>query len=170
MHICHLVLIKLIHWDRVMHICISKLTIIGSDTGLSLGCQAIIWTNAGIFLIGCLGTNLNEILIEIHIFSFKKMHFNTSECKMQTVLSQPQCVNQYSSKILCTCYGAVDSTYQNDKKIWKLKGFSYLSNHNICMWVNVWIHQKKIEIEMLVCFHVDHFLVICFIKQLQSIL
>ena len=34
-------------------ICISKLTIIGSDNDLSAGRrQAIIWTNAGIWLIG----------------------------------------------------------------------------------------------------------------------
>ena len=43
----------LTHWGRVTHICISKLTIIGSDNGLSPGRrQAIIWTNAGILLIG----------------------------------------------------------------------------------------------------------------------
>ena len=30
--------------------------------------QAIAWTNAGILLIGALGTNFNEILIEIYIF------------------------------------------------------------------------------------------------------
>ena len=35
---------------RVTHICVSKLTIIGSDDGLSSGQrQAIIWTNARIF-------------------------------------------------------------------------------------------------------------------------
>ena len=42
----------LIHWGRVRHICICKLTIIGSDNGLLPGwCQAIIWKNAGILLI-----------------------------------------------------------------------------------------------------------------------
>ena len=57
------------HWGRVMHICINKLTIIGSDNGLSPGRrQAIIWTNAGISLIGPLGTNFSEILIGIFIF------------------------------------------------------------------------------------------------------
>ena len=57
----------------VVHICISKLTIIGSDNDLSQGqCQTIIWTNAGILLIWPTGTNFNEILIEIPIFSFKK--------------------------------------------------------------------------------------------------
>ena len=65
-----------------MHICVSKLTIIGSDNGLSPGrCQAIIWTNAGILLIGPLGTNFSEILIEIISFSFKKMHLNVSSAK-----------------------------------------------------------------------------------------
>ena len=64
------------------HICISKLTIIGSDNGLSPGrCQAIIWTNAGILLIGTLGTKFNEILSEIHTFSFKKIHLKISSAK-----------------------------------------------------------------------------------------
>ena len=41
--------IALTHGARVTHICIGKLTIIGSDNGLSRGRrQAIIWTNAGI--------------------------------------------------------------------------------------------------------------------------
>ena len=65
----------LTHWGWVMHICISKLTIIGWDNGLLPGRrQAIISTNAGILLIGPLGTNFSEILIEIYIFSLKKMH------------------------------------------------------------------------------------------------
>ena len=39
----------LTYWGRVMQICISKLTIIDSDNGLSPGrCQAIIWTTADI--------------------------------------------------------------------------------------------------------------------------
>ena len=63
----------------IKHICISKLTIIGLDNGLSPGRrQAIIPTNAGILLIGSLGTNFSEILIEICKFSFKKMHFKLS--------------------------------------------------------------------------------------------
>ena len=72
----------LIHWGRVMHICISKLTIIGSDKGLSLGWrQAIIWTNAGIFLIRTLGTNYGEISSGIHTFSFKKIYLKMSSVK-----------------------------------------------------------------------------------------
>ena len=64
------------------HIFVSELTIIGSDNGLSPGRrQAMIWTNAGILLIGPLGTNFSEILIRIQTFSFKKLHLKTSSAK-----------------------------------------------------------------------------------------
>ena len=64
------------------HICVSKLTIIGSDNGLSPGRrQAIIWTNAEILLIELPGTSFSEILIEIHTISFKKMQLKMSSAK-----------------------------------------------------------------------------------------
>ena len=67
---------------EMMHICVSKLTSIGSDNGLSPGWrQAIIWTNAGTLLIGPLWANFSEILIKILTFSFKKMHFEVSSAK-----------------------------------------------------------------------------------------
>ena len=48
-------------------------TIIGLDDGLSHGRrQSIIRTNAGMLLIGTLGTNFSEILIEIRAFSLRK--------------------------------------------------------------------------------------------------
>ena len=75
-------LLGLTHWGRVTHICISKQTSIGSDNGFSPGRhQAIIRTDAGILLIGPLGTNFSEISIEIHILSFKKMHLKMSSGK-----------------------------------------------------------------------------------------
>ena len=78
----------LTHWGRVTHICVGKLTIIGSDNGLSPGRrQAIIWTNAGILLIGPLATNFSEILIRIQKFSFKKMLL-----KMSSVKWRPFCL------------------------------------------------------------------------------
>ena len=76
------IVMVLTHWGRVMHICVSKLTITDSDNGLSHGRrQAIIWTNAGIRLIGPLGTNFNEISIGIQTFSLKKMHLKMSSAK-----------------------------------------------------------------------------------------
>ena len=67
---------ELTHWGQVMHLCVSKLIITGSDNDLSPGQhQAIIWTNAEIL---SLWTNFSKILIEIHMFSFKKMHLKLS--------------------------------------------------------------------------------------------
>ena len=73
---------RLTHWGRVTHICVGKLTIIGSDNGLSPERrQAIIWTNAGILLIGPLGTDFSDILIEIQTFSLKKTRLKMSSAK-----------------------------------------------------------------------------------------
>ena len=70
--------ITLTHWSWVAHICVNKLTISGSDNGLSPGRrQAIIWTNAGMLLIG----PFSGILFEILTFSFKKMQFKMSSAK-----------------------------------------------------------------------------------------
>ena len=72
----------LTHWGRETHICVGEHANIGLDNGLSPNRrQAIIWTNAGILLIEPLGTNFNEILIEIYTFSFKKMHLKMSSAK-----------------------------------------------------------------------------------------
>ena len=73
---------QLTHRGRMAHICVSKVTIISSDNGLSPGRrQAIIWTNAGVLLIGPVGTNVSEMLIEIFTFSFKKMRLKISSAK-----------------------------------------------------------------------------------------
>ena len=94
----------LTHWGRVTHICMSKLTIIVSDNGLSPGrCQAIIWTNDGILLIGPLGTNFREILIEIYTFSFKKIYL-----KMSSEKCRPFCLGLnvliFGSRSINACY------------------------------------------------------------------
>ena len=79
----------LTHWGRVTQIYVGKLTIIGSDNGLSPGRrQAIIWTNAGTLLTEPLGTNFSEILIGIQIVSFKKMRL-----KMSSVKWRPFCLS-----------------------------------------------------------------------------
>ena len=96
---------SLTHWGRITHICVSKLTIIGSDNDLSPGRrQAIIWTIAGIMLIGPLGTNFSETLIKIQIFSFKKMHLKLSSgtwrsfCLSLIEAAQSACIES------CKCY------------------------------------------------------------------
>ena len=85
----------LAHWGRVTRICISRLTIIDSDNGLSPGRrQAIIWTSDGILLIGPWGTNFSEIIIKMEQFLFKKMYLKMSFWKMAAILYRPQCVKR----------------------------------------------------------------------------
>ena len=94
----------LTHWGRVTHIRIRKLTTIGSDNGFSPGRrQAIIWTNAGILVIGPLGTKVIEILIGIQTFSFKKMHLKMPSAKwrpfclgINVLTHQPSCIALYT--------------------------------------------------------------------------
>ena len=91
-------LITLTHWGRVTHICVVKQTIIGSDKGLSpVRRQAIIWTNAGILVIGPLGTNFSEFLIAIQTFSFKKMHLKMSSGKWRPFCLSLNVLNQINT-------------------------------------------------------------------------
>ena len=104
----------LTHWGRVTHICVGNLTITGSDNGLSPGRrQAITWANVGILLIGPLGTNFREMLIEIYTFSFKKIHLKMSSGKWQPFclglnvltllgLLRHTCVGEQGKIIACT--------------------------------------------------------------------
>ena len=122
------------------HICVSKLTITGSDNGLSPGRrQAIIWTNDGILLIWPLGTNFSEILIKIHSFSFKKMHLKMSGkwwpfCLGLNVLTsslehQPLCQTKYDLRMTFTCYWE----YIICQRYWSLRPFFLFVFVNIYM-------------------------------------
>ena len=78
------------HWSRVTHICVGKLTIIGSDNGLGPHRrQAIIGTNPGILLIRHVGTKFSEILTAIFT---QENAFGSIVCQMAAVLSRPQCL------------------------------------------------------------------------------
>ena len=93
--------VSLTHWGWVTHIYICNLTILVSDNDLSPSqCQAIIWVNAGILLIGPLGTNFSGILIVIHTFSFKKMHWKMSSGKWR-----PCCLGLCMLRIMVQSYG-----------------------------------------------------------------
>ena len=77
------IVVKLLTHLPQCHIYVSvKWVSIGSDNGLSPDWrQDIFWTNAGILLIGPLGTNFSEIWIKIQNFSFMKMHLKMSSGK-----------------------------------------------------------------------------------------
>ena len=79
----------LTYWGQDTYMCISTLTIVVSGDGfLPSRCQVIIRTNAGILLIGPIGTNFNEILIENHTSSFKTINLNMTSGKWH-----PFCLN-----------------------------------------------------------------------------
>ena len=93
----------LVNSGRVMQICVGNLNTIVSDNGLSPGRhQATICTNAGIMLIGSLGTNFGEILIQI--FSFKKIQLKISSGKWRSFcLVLNMLTNRYMNKRLVCC-------------------------------------------------------------------
>ena len=62
------------------HICVGKLTIIGSDNGLSPE-RPMPLSDAGMLLIGPLRTNFSEILIKIQTFSLTKISLKMSSAK-----------------------------------------------------------------------------------------
>ena len=77
----------LTHWSGVTHICVSKLSTIGSDNGLSPGRrQAIIWNNARILLMGHLGTKI-QWNVNRNSNIFKKMRL-----KMPSGKRRPFCL------------------------------------------------------------------------------
>ena len=113
--------------------CVSKLSIIGSDNGLSPDRrQAIILTNAGILLIWTLGTNFNEILIEIHTFSFKNFHLKMSSGKWRPFCLGLNVLNHYSTmasqitgvSIDCStlCSGADQTKHQTSASLAFVRG------------------------------------------------
>ena len=121
----------LIHWGRVTHICVGNLTIIGPDNGLSPSRrQAIIWTNAGILLIGPWGTNFNEILIGIHTFSFKKIHLKMSFAKWRPFcLGLNELMWEWCARV---CYCMVNFLQNSHDK----HTIAHLSNTvNVCLFV-----------------------------------
>ena len=138
----------LTHWGQVTHICVGKLTIIGSDNGLSPERrQAIIWTNAGILLIGTLGTNFSEILIECHSFSVKKMHMKISSGKWRPFclgLNVLKCFTLRLIHLPLDKMGAISQTIFSDAFSW-MKSFVFWlkSRWNLFLGVQLTIAQHS---------------------------
>ena len=122
------------------HICVSNLTIIGSDNGLSPDRrQAINCTNAEILLIGPLGTNFSENLIGIQTFSFYKMHLKMSSaewhpfCLCLNVLRK---VNQHQMMGIAFDYR---KTFQLLGGCWCFGSLNY-KNYLPISWETLYIH------------------------------
>ena len=143
----------LTHWGRVMHICVGKLIIIAPGR-----CQAIILTNDGILLIGLVGTNFNEILIEIHTFSFKKMHLKMSSAKWR-----PFCLGPNVSIVwLITWFTTRNQdTRSCNSSIFVLFCFVLLFRMNSAKGDNqFYVFRNKFNV-VLKQFHMHYFIFIC---------
>ena len=133
----HITGLLLTHWGRVTHICVSKLTIIGSDNGLSPDRrQTIIWTNAGLLLIAPLGTNFSAILIGILAFSFKKMRLKVSSAKRRPFCLGLNVLRESPvTSVQGPLVGSIDvffvinlNKFLNDCNLIKVRWFEY------CLW------------------------------------
>ena len=81
---------RLTHWGRVSHKCVGKLTIIGSDNGLSPGRrQANQWWN---IVNWTPGNKLQWILHGNWYIFIQENAFENVVCEMAYILSRPQCV------------------------------------------------------------------------------
>ena len=114
----------LTHWDRVTPIWVSKLTIIALDNGLEPGRrQAIIWTNAGILLIGPLRANFSEILIQMQTYIFiQRNAVENVVRKLASILSRPQCVYCLSSLFFQCLHNILWTRWRHPKWASKLPG------------------------------------------------
>ena len=112
------------HWGRVIHICVSKLTIIGSDNGLSPGRrETIIWFNVEIFN-WTIRNKCSQIVVEIYTFLFQKMYL-----KMSSAKSGPFCLSLKVFMDVTNC---------------KSTGFALKSTSPCMAW---WLHNgRRIEI------------------------
>ena len=89
----------LTHWGRVMHICVGKLIIVGSDNGLSPHRrQAIIWTNAGLLSIGPFRTYFSENFYQNTTIFIEEDARENVVWEMASILYRPQCVNTWQHK------------------------------------------------------------------------
>ena len=84
--------------------------IIGSDNGLSVQRQAIIWNNTGLLFNGALGTNCSKISFQINIFSFKKS-IGKRRLQMAVILSRLQCV--YNKQLVGRKSSVLSVTFAN---------------------------------------------------------
>ena len=96
------------------HICVSNLTTITSDNGLSPGrCQAITWTNAGILLIGPSGTTSVKLYRNSYIF-IESNAFKNVVYKMVSISSRPQCVTHVTITYVALCAGNFSRMFGNE--------------------------------------------------------
>ena len=134
----------LTHWGWVMHIFISKLTIIGLDNGLlPVQHQAIIWTNASILLIRTLGTDFSEILKIFIDFHSRNCIW---KCLQNGCVSDSMCWNNHNDIMTGKAFHSTGplgwesaGVLASNEKLWCL--FNVDLNKLLNKWMRWWLFE-----------------------------
>ena len=153
----------LTHWVWKMHICISKLNIIGSNDGLSPSRrQAIIWNNAGKLLTEPHGKKFSAILTKIYTFSFLKTCLKTLSQKWQPFslgfnvlrMNNIYILNKIKSYVYFMWYAVQLQVHKQTTSPWWCDPVSYTYQHStdtillfILMFVTGNSNQEVLNIE-----------------------
>ena len=97
----HMGLALLFLWGRMTHICVSVLTIIGSDNDLSPGrYQSIIWTDVGILSIGTIGASFR--VFHLSFFLNWYLHWCCAEHPAWICTERPLVFGSFGSRSIYT--------------------------------------------------------------------
>ena len=85
-------------WGQVTHICISKLTNIGSNNGLSVASH---YLNQYFNIVNWTLRNTVQWNFNRNSYAFIQDVFESVVWKMAAILSRPQCVNNEDTTVMC---------------------------------------------------------------------
>ena len=144
-YITAITIFPLTHWGRVTHICLSKLTIIDSDNGLSPSRrQAIVWTSDGILLIyPHWNANQNSYIL------IQENAIENIVRKMAAILSRPQCVKHLELVGVNDWNDSLYNGRSRDKT--QVQPTNYISMNKISKFVYVLAHRKMPETSLTHC-------------------
>ena len=145
------------------HICVSKLTIIGSENGVVPTTPAIIWANAGILFIGRLRTNIKKIqskfvhfhsikpfwkwrpfCLRVNVFYHTKCHPCTGNISHFQLLSICSWINQICMKPPWNCglIYLVPSSILSSNNWWVTNQWTFLSSRGNWQLIQIQIQNQ----------------------------
>ena len=129
----------LTHWGRVTHICVSKLSVTGSDNDLSLDRrQAIIWTKCWNIVNWTLRNKRQWFFFYRNWYIFIQENvFKNVVWKMTAILSRPQSVKKMK------WYGQMAEMTPNSGVILCMLPTNERRRNNVTSYLISWVHTQK---------------------------
>ena len=132
----------LTHWGRVTHICVSKLTTIGSDNGLSPGWSQAIYLNQCWNIVNSNLRNKLQWNFKGDLYSFIQVNaFENVVWKMAAIFSRPQCVNWLWLSDAIRCHPS-----------WLILVPIMATRHQAITWTNVHLSVRSCVIDLMAIF------------------